>query len=392
MCREWTRQSERCGAVCGGGDVEAGEAFGVEFDCGWIAVLRIEQLLEAVAEIGEESLHVHPQIAGAVRGEVASRRGVELAGAAEIAGLEVKQGDGRLDQSLVELLLFAQNLRPELFEDVVAVEELPGVEQANAFQIEWVLVRHWRSSQIALDKLCRFDGTIIGEVMPRIEPRPARSREAFDEKKKRARRIVRKLAKAYPDAVCALRFESPYQLVVATILSAQCTDERVNMTTPELFRRYPDFEALAGAKQADLEALIKSTGFFRAKATNLRAMARGVVERHGGELPRTLEEMVELPGVGRKTANVVLGTAFELPTGVVVDTHVKRVTHRLGLTESTNPAQIERGLMELIPKKEWINFSHRLIHHGRRICTARKPKCRECPLLADCGRVGLPPL
>lgn len=212
------------------------------------------------------------------------------------------------------------------------------------------------------------------------------------ELKKRAGRIVRGLAKEYPDVTCALHHDSPYQLLVATILSAQCTDERVNMVTPALFKKYPDYAALAKARQPTLEKLIKSTGFFRNKATSLIGMAKGVVERHDGELPADIDAMVELPGVGRKTANVVLGTAFGIPTGVVVDTHVKRISNLLGLVDSNNPDIIERELMELLPKKEWIDYSHRLIHHGRRVCIARRPKCAECSLIKNCDRRGLPPL
>lgn len=204
--------------------------------------------------------------------------------------------------------------------------------------------------------------------------------------------IIRGLAKTYPDATCALKHESAYQLIVATILSAQCTDERVNMVTPALFAKYPDIESLAKADQADVEEIIRSTGFFRAKANSLRGMAQGVVERFGGQIPKSLDDLVTLPGVGRKTANVVLGTVWGIPSGVVVDTHVKRIATLLGLTKSTSPEQIERDLMELIPQSEWVNFSHRLIHHGRRICIARRPKCHECPLLSCCRRVGLPPL
>lgn len=215
---------------------------------------------------------------------------------------------------------------------------------------------------------------------------------ANNDLKQRARRIVRGLAKTYPDVTCALHHDSPYQLLVATILSAQCTDERVNMVTPKLFETFPDYAALANAKQPQLEGIIKSTGFFRNKATSLIGMAKAVVERHNGELPADIDALVELPGVGRKTANVVLGTAFGIPTGVVVDTHVKRITNLLGLVNSKNADIIERELMEIVPKKEWIDFSHRLIHHGRRICIARRPKCLECPLLKDCERVGLPPL
>ena len=212
------------------------------------------------------------------------------------------------------------------------------------------------------------------------------------DRKQRARKIARALAKAYPEAVCALRHENAFQLLVATILSAQCTDERVNMVTPELFRTYPTPEKLAGSSQDDVERIIKSTGFFRSKAQSIRGMAGIIAQEHGGEVPRTMDELIHLPGVGRKTANVVLGTAFGIASGVVVDTHVKRITHLLGLTRHTAPEKVEQDLMELLPEKEWVNFAHRLIHHGRRICIARRPKCPECPLLALCPRVGLPPL
>ena len=210
--------------------------------------------------------------------------------------------------------------------------------------------------------------------------------------KKRIAQIVRILAKTYPDVTCALLHESPFELLVSTILSAQCTDERVNAVTPKLFAKYPTPRKLAKAPQADVEKIIHSLGFFRAKATSLRGMAQALVERHDGEVPQTLEELVALPGVGRKTANVVLGTAFGIPSGVVVDTHVKRISKLLGLTNSTNPEVIEQDLMARIPKQEWIDFSHRLIHHGRRICVARRPNCPECPLLVRCPRVGLKPL
>lgn len=210
--------------------------------------------------------------------------------------------------------------------------------------------------------------------------------------KNRAARITSAMARAYPDAVCALRHQNPFQLLVATILSAQCTDERVNLVTPELFRVFPTPEKLARASQTEVERLIQSTGFFRSKAQSLRGMAQKVSEDYHGELPRTVEALVELPGVGRKTANVLLGTAFGIASGVVVDTHVKRITHLLGLTRQTQPEKVEQDLMKLLPRKEWVNFSHRLIHHGRKICIARRPKCVECPLLKLCPRVGLPPL
>lgn len=212
------------------------------------------------------------------------------------------------------------------------------------------------------------------------------------EKQQRVRKILRALKRTYPDAECALIHDSPFQLLVATILSAQCTDERVNATTPRLFEEYPTPDALAASKQSDVERIIKPLGFFRSKATNIRGMAQALVERHGGDVPRDLDALVALPGVGRKTANVVLGTAFDIPSGVVVDTHVKRISNLLGLTDSGNPEIIERHLQEILPKKEWIMYSHRLIHHGRRICIARRPQCAECPLLKLCPRVGLAPL
>jgi endonuclease-3 len=210
--------------------------------------------------------------------------------------------------------------------------------------------------------------------------------------RRRAGRIARVLARTYPDAECALHHENPFQLLVATILSAQCTDERVNLVTPELFRQFPTPERLAQASPGDVERLIKSTGFFRAKAKSLLGMARKVTSDFRGQLPRTVEELTSLPGVGRKTANVLLGTAFGIATGVVVDTHVKRITHLLGLTRHSQPEKVEQDLMALLPRKEWVDFSHRLIHHGRRICIARRPRCSECPLLKLCPRVGLPPL
>lgn len=223
-------------------------------------------------------------------------------------------------------------------------------------------------------------------------PHGAKKRPHHDDRKQRARKIARALARAYPDAVCALTHEQPFQLLVATILSAQCTDERVNMVTPELFRQYPTPAELARSSPHDLEKIIKSTGFFRAKAKSLRGMAAKLVAEFAGELPRTIDELTQLPGVGRKTANVLLGTAFGIASGVVVDTHVRRISHLLGLTRHTDPEKIEQDLMALLPSSEWVNFSHRLIHHGRKICIARRPRCLECPLLRLCPRVGLPPL
>jgi endonuclease-3 len=188
------------------------------------------------------------------------------------------------------------------------------------------------------------------------------------------------LDRLYPDATCELDHDGAYQLLVATILSAQCTDARVNQVTPEVFRRWPDPAALARARQTSVESVIRSTGFFRNKAKSLIGMARTLVERFGGKVPRTMDEMLELPGVARKTANVVLGTAYGISSGVVVDTHVARLSHRLALTVDSDPKKIERDLMAVIPEDRWVKFAHQLIWHGRRVCIARAPRCEACPL------------
>lgn len=193
-----------------------------------------------------------------------------------------------------------------------------------------------------------------------------------------------RLLSAHPDAHCELDFQSPFQLLVATILSAQCTDVRVNMVTPALFAAYPDAHALAAARTEDVEKLIHSTGFFRSKTKSLIGMAKGLVERHGGEVPSSMEDLVKLPGVGRKTANVILGNAFGLNEGVVVDTHVQRVTGRLGLSHGSDPVRIERELMGEFPRDDWALLSHLLIFHGRRVCVARRPRCAECTLNDIC--------
>jgi endonuclease-3 len=206
----------------------------------------------------------------------------------------------------------------------------------------------------------------------------------------RARHLVRDLARFYPDARCSLDHANPLQLLVATILSAQCTDERVNQVTPALFARYPDAHAFAAANPKELEKLIKSTGFYRNKARNILKCCRELVDRFGGQVPATMEELVPLPGVGRKTANVVLGNAFGVP-GLPVDTHVARLSQRLGLTEHTDPVKIERDLMEIIPEREWTQFGLRLIYHGRKVCQARKPQCEGCGLAPRCPRVGVGP-
>ena len=200
----------------------------------------------------------------------------------------------------------------------------------------------------------------------------------------RAREVYARLAREYPNAHCALDFKNPYQLLVATILSAQCTDKRVNMVTPALFKRYPTPRALAAAKPEDLEEIIRSTGFFRSKAKNLIGMATALTERHGGKVPPVMEQLVEMPGVGRKTANVILGNAFGMNEGVVVDTHVSRVSQRLQLTKNTDPVKIELDLMPLFPREHWAMLSHLLVWHGREVCVARSPRCEECVLSDIC--------
>jgi endonuclease-3 len=205
----------------------------------------------------------------------------------------------------------------------------------------------------------------------------------------RVRSILDGLEDLYPDVDCELDRETPFQLLCATILSAQCTDDRVNRVTPALFRRYADARAMAVADLPELEELIRSTGFFRQKAKNLRATAESLLTRYGGEVPRTLAELIVLPGVARKTASVVLGTAFGLAEGIVVDTHVQRLAMRLGLTRSTDVRKIEEDLMRVIPHERWIRFSHQIIWHGRRVCFARKPDCGACALAPFCPSAGL---
>jgi endonuclease-3 len=231
----------------------------------------------------------------------------------------------------------------------------------------------------------------MARVMPllvtKATRRPAKVRWPPDPA--RVRSIVNTLEELYPDVDCELNRETPFQLLCATILSAQTTDERVNLVTPALFRRFPDAAAMARAPLPTLEKLIRSTGFFRQKAKNLKATARMLIAEHGGEIPRTLAELTLLPGVARKTASVVLGTAFNLSEGIVVDTHVQRLAMRLGLTRAIDVKNIERDLMEVIPRDHWIRFSHQLIWHGRRVCFARKPACQSCPLAPFCPSAGL---
>jgi endonuclease III len=200
----------------------------------------------------------------------------------------------------------------------------------------------------------------------------------------RLRSIFAALDKLFPRATCALRHENPFQLLVATILSAQCTDERVNKVTPELFRKFPAPQDLASTRQEVLEVEIRSTGFFRNKSKNIIGAAKTIMSDFGGRVPQTMEEILTLPGVARKTANVVLGTAYGLSTGVVVDTHVFRIAHRLKLSRQNTPEKVEQDLMEIVPQDRWISFSHQIIWFGRKICNARKPLCAECPIESIC--------
>jgi endonuclease-3 len=202
-------------------------------------------------------------------------------------------------------------------------------------------------------------------------------------------KVLAQLKTDYADAECALLFETPYQLLIATILSAQCTDERVNIVTKELFKIYPTATDIAALPVEKIEELIKTTGFFRNKAKNIKACSESLLNDHGGKVPQDLEALVKLPGVGRKTANVVLGTAFGIPTGVVVDTHVGRLSIRLGMTDKTDAVKAEADLMTILPKDEWIMYSHRLIHHGRKVCNARKPKCSACQMGGYCPKIAV---
>ncbi|MFS8742016.1 endonuclease III [Synechococcus sp. WC10meta] len=207
--------------------------------------------------------------------------------------------------------------------------------------------------------------------------------------RQRALEILLRLKRHYPNSKCTLHYQTPLQLLVATILSAQCTDERVNQVTPELFRRFPDAQALATAPREEIEALIRPTGFYRNKAKHIQEACRKILTDFGGQVPRTMPELLTLPGVARKTANVVLAHAFGINAGVTVDTHVKRLSRRLGLTEHEDPVRIERDLMQLLPQVDWENWSLRLIEHGRAICTARQPLCQQCFLADLCPSASL---
>ncbi|NCN95396.1 MAG: endonuclease III [Bdellovibrionales bacterium] len=214
-------------------------------------------------------------------------------------------------------------------------------------------------------------------------------RESLENKKKRVLKVIARLREEYPDAHCALDYTSPLELLVATILSAQCTDERVNLVTKKLFKRCRTARDYAEIQQEELEELIHSAGFYRSKAKSLKGMGLKLEEKHQGRVPKEMDELIALPGVGRKTANVVLGNAFDIPSGVVVDTHVGRLSRRLGFTKSENPVQIEKDLEKIVPQKNWILFSHWLIWHGRALCKARKAQCALCPIVELCPQIGL---
>src|SRR5665213_284140 len=218
-----------------------------------------------------------------------------------------------------------------------------------------------------------------------VSPKVKRGKTAKPLAPERVAAILDALRKTYPNVVCALVHHNAFELTIATILSAQTTDVGVNKATPELFRMYPTPKALASASLTEIEPLIKTTGFYRAKAKNIQGAARVLVEKFGGKVPQTVEEMIQLPGVARKTANVGLGSWFGIPSGVVVDTHVLRLSTRLGLTKNTDPVKVEMDLQKVIPRDRWIQFSHELIHHGRQVCVARKPRCVDCSLEKLCN-------
>jgi endonuclease-3 len=213
-------------------------------------------------------------------------------------------------------------------------------------------------------------------------------RKSLPEKKVRAKAIYRQLTKNYPNVRCELDYNSAFQLLVATVLSAQCTDKRVNQTTPALFKKYPNPKKMAKADLKDIQRLVKSTGFFRAKAKNIKALSNKIMEEFDGDVPRDLEDLITLPGVGRKTANVVLGHVFGIP-GITVDTHFGRLSRRFGWSKQSDPVKVEFEVGELIPEKEWTNLSQRMIWHGRRVCHSRKPACGACPLAKLCPSYGI---
>jgi endonuclease-3 len=222
------------------------------------------------------------------------------------------------------------------------------------------------------------------KASPKPSPKAAPRRARFPSARQRAPLILARLGELYPHATCSLDWRTPWELLVATMLSAQCTDERVNQVTPALFARFPDAATAAAVDPSDVEPYVRSTGFFRNKAKNIVAASRLLIERHGGAVPASMEELLQLPGVARKTANVVLAHAFGINAGVTVDTHVRRLSQRLGLTTRSDPRRIETDLMPLVPQAEWENLAIRLIFHGRAVCTARKPDCPHCPIADLC--------
>src|SRR2546423_334611 len=226
----------------------------------------------------------------------------------------------------------------------------------------------------------RFMSTAAKPTKKRIIPRPRNAAE----RRARVNEILRRLDEMYPHATCALIHRTPWELLVATILSAQCTDKRVNEVTPGLFKKYPTIQDFAAVRPEVLAQDVRSTGFFNNKSKSIVGAAKRILTEFGGKVPRTLDEMLTVPGAARKTANVVLGTAYGIASGIVVDTHVQRVSRRLDLTKNTDPVKVERDLMKIIPKEKWILFSHQLIHHGRALCVARKPRCAECKLEPIC--------
>ena len=228
-----------------------------------------------------------------------------------------------------------------------------------------------------------------GNAVAMVTRKTKRATAAVEVVPERTVRISRELARLYPAARISLDFDTPWQCLAATMLSAQCTDERVNQLTPELFRQLPDIPAMAAAPEEQVRELIVRSGFFRQKTRSLQTAARAILERFGGAIPKRMEDLVTLPGVGRKTANVMLGHVFGQP-GLVVDTHVRRLARRLGLTRNVDPDKIELDLQQLLPARDWTPFSMRLILHGRRVCAARAPRCEECTLRPDCPRVGVP--
>jgi len=242
------------------------------------------------------------------------------------------------------------------------------------------VARHWvHTLDVVPPKSARFEF---------VAPDPTPTGETPTALVRRARRIDRVLAETYPDAHCELDFHNAFELLVATVLAAQCTDKRVNLTTPELFAHYPNAAAFAAANPAQLEEIIRPLGFFRAKTRSVIGLSKALVERFDGQVPPRLKDLITLPGVGRKTANVVLGNAFDIP-GITVDTHFGRLARRMGWTAQTDPDKVESEVGALFPKKDWTMLSHRLIWHGRRICHARKPDCANCPVLAWCPRIGV---